>query len=240
MKSSFIVKILIVNLIFLLSTSTCFSQEIMLPSVYVGTNRFSLSSKYDVLNPGWGGQLGFNTKVGSKWIQFDASLEFDVKGLRKKYSQTMTAETGRTMESNNSITSYALHAVIPLGISIGYYAPEIDNSEYNILGASLVGGGFIDLGIWGENRLKQENRLSNTHIINEESTVYTQNCFGGNALQRKRFDAGIYFGIAATTQIIGVSIVYRKGFLNVSNIDKLTCNNNGLYINLTINCTYEN
>lgn len=236
-KSNKTVKILMTCLMWLLSTSICGAQQIVLPSLYVGTNRASLKSRYDILDPGWGGQIGFNLKIGGKWIQFDGGLEFDVKGFRKKYDQIISSESGRMIESNNLITSYGLHTVLPLGLSLGYYVPD-DLDGGNILGASVVGGGFIDLGIWGENSLTQKNRLSDhNHVLFEESNTYTQNCFGSHSLQRKRFDAGIYFGLAATTNVVGISVIYRKGFLNMSNIDNLSYKNNGLYINLTLNLT---
>lgn len=236
-KSNQTVKMLITGIMCLLSAAICCAQQIALPSLYVGTNRASLDSRYEVLDPGWGGQLGFNLKIGGKWIQFDGGLEFDVKGFRKKYDQTISSESGRNIESNNSITSYGLHTVLPLGLSLGYYVPD-DLEGGNILGASVVGGGFIDLGIWGETSLTQKNRLShNNNVLFEESNTYKQNCFGSHSLQRKRFDAGIYFGLAATTNIVGISVIYRKGLLNVSNIDNLSYKNNGLYINLTLNLT---
>lgn len=230
--------ILLLDIMSLLSGSTCFSQSIVLPSLYAGTNRMSLDSKFKVMDPGWGGQLGYNIKAGAKWIQFDGSFELNVKGLRKEYNQTMTSETGREIESKNSMSSYALHTTIPVGISLGYYVG--DNKGVDVEGGSIVGGGFIDVGIWGQNRLTQKNRLSNQHgLLTEESNTYKQNCFGASSIQRKRFDAGIYFGVAATTSIIGISVIYRKGLLNISNIDGYNYTSNGLFINLTFNCTYE-
>lgn len=238
MKIHKYLRILVFTIILVFPALTCFSQAITLPSLYVGTNRMSLDSKFNVLNPGWGGQLGFNMKVGCKWIQFDAGLEFNVKGLNKKYNQLMSFENGVELESKNSISSYALHTTLPVGLSLGYYKGDFEG--YNVMGASLVGGGYIDLGIWGQNRLKQNNTLFNRNSNKyEESNVYTQNCFGDASIQRKRFDAGIYFGIAATTDIIGVSVIYRKGFLNMSNIDGYKFTNNGLFINLTLNCTKD-
>lgn len=238
MKSRKFYMILLLEIIFLLPGSTCFSQSIVLPSIYVGANRMSLDSQYKILDPGWGGQLGFNIKSGAKWIQFDGGLEFNVTNLKKKYDQSMTSDTGRKLESKSSISSYAIHTTIPVGISLGYYVSEWNHT--NIEGGSIVGGGFVDIGIWGQNRIKQDNRLSSQRsTLFEESNVYTQNCFGNSSIQRKRFDAGIYLGIAVTTSLIGINVIYRKGFLNMSNIDGYNYTNNGLFINLTFNCTYD-
>lgn len=238
MKNKRHIMILLMGAISLLYGRVCFSQSVALGSLYAGANRMSLDSRYNIMDPAWGGQLGLNLKVGAKWIQFDYGLELNVKGLKMEYSHDMEADTGRKLESNNSITSYAVHTTIPVGVSLGYYSGDYEGC--NIEGGSIVGGGFIDLGIWGQNWLKQSNVLSNRHsTIMEESNIYTQNCFGKSSIQRKRFDAGIYFGVALTTSVIGVSVIYRKGLLNLSNVDGCNYTSNGLFINLSYNFTYE-
>lgn len=238
MKSQRLLMILLLDIITVLFGSNCFSQAIVLPTLYLGTNRMSLDSRYKVMNPGWGGQIGYNIKAGAKWIQFDGGLELNVRGMKMKYNQTMTADNGRELKSENSISSYALHTTIPAGISLGYYVG--DGKDSNIVGGSIVGGGFIDVGIWGQNRLTQKNKLSNSYsTLTEESNTYSQSCFGKSSIQRKRFDAGIYLGVDLTTELLGISVIYRKGLFNMSNIDGYDYTGNGLFINLTFNCTCD-
>lgn len=218
------------------------AQEVAEGGIFSGVNRGGLATRFDEYDNRTGAQGGMWLKVGSKWIQGEGALEYSFRGF--KYNQGV--RVGSVFDDTYChdwqcrVTSTSHHLSLPLSVAVGYW-PLMEKRDYEGVGITISGGGYIDFGIVGATKAKVEYAYMEGNSIMGDYTPGSVKAglYGDLPHQLKRFDygwsVGMMFGAGAGFRI-GAS--YRQGLANLSNLDGYKAYNRCFLVNLMLsfNC----
>lgn len=229
-------------IVFSLQSQTAAGQDVLDGGFFAGMNTSNIDTKFSEYDSRWGGQGGFWLKLGSKWIQGEAALEYSYRSYKYQQDVIVGSTTDQTYSNvfNNSIVSTSHHITIPLSIAVGYWNMTEDN-DYEGAGLTVSGGCYIDIGIAGRTKaeVNYKYKEGGSVVYDHKPEPVKTGLYGDKKHQLKRLDAGwtvgMMFGAGAGFRI-GAS--YRHGFVNISNIDGYKIYNRSLCINflLGFNC----
>ncbi len=216
------------------------SQDVLEAILYGGVNFSNLHTKYNEYDNALGGQGGFLTKVGSRFVQVELGLEYSYKGYKYKNETQVGSEGGA--DSNYSfvvetrISSMSHHITIPIAIAIGKWSDEGNG------GISFSGGGYADIGIYGRNVAKEKTLYYDANALYgvDDEVKYKTDLYGDMNHQIKRIDAGWQLGcLIGMGPVLRIGATYRRGLVNVSNISGYKQYNKSFMINLLFCVHYE-
>lgn len=239
-KSQYMIIALFLCLIFI--PEKIAAQAVRDGGFYAGANISKFDTHYNEYDNLWGGQGGIMFKVGTKWLQMEAALEYAYRGT--KYQQTLyvgsTTDSSYRNEYQSKVVSSGHHITIPISLALGYWNMTEDN-DWSGAGFTVSGGGYIDIGVAGHTKanLSYVYKESGAAIEDIKYDPVSTKLFGDLPHQIKRFDAGWTVGMmfgAGSGFRIGAS--YRHGLLNMSNLKGYKIYNRGIFLNfiLGMNC----
>lgn len=220
------------------------AQMVIDGGFYAGMNINGLNTPLHEYDNRCGGQGGFMLKVGNRWIQGETALEYSYREFR--YDQSV--KVGSTNDASyqerwkTSVISSSHHITLPLSVAVGYW-PMTEDNDYEGVGFTISGGGYIDIGVVGTTKAKSNYAYleSNSIMKDHKCNPIKSNLYGSENHQLHRFDYGLTVGMmfgAGAGFRLGVS--YRHGLANLSNMDGYKIRNKTLFINLIISpCCFD-
>lgn len=218
-------------LLFLLQFNVAQAQDVCEGGFYVGTNRTKFHERFFVYDNRWGGQVGFDAKIGNKFIQTELSLGYLNMGVKYIVNGVVGLDKNSKYQEHRYTYKSSGHYIdLPISISLGWW--DMQDSGF---GMTVSGGAYMSVGLAGEINVKGEYKSHDEggHLYDSFSKKYSIKYFGDNNYQYKRFDAGwTVGGRFALGEIIRISVLYRQGFVNLSNIKNYKVTNRSLMLGL--------
>lgn len=205
------------------------AQDVCEMGFYGGTNKAKLEERFFDYDNRWGGQVGFDAKVGAKWVQVEMSLGYLNAGTKYTLnSRVGLNENSMHQEQTFKYKSSAHYVDIPVSLALGWWGMEDSG-----FGLTVSGGAYMSVGLAGKIKVKGDFKSHDESgfLYETFSKDYSTKLFGDEPFQYKRFDAGWTVGARlALGEVFRVAVSYRQGLVNLSNVDGYKATNRMLMI----------
>lgn len=206
------------------------SQDVCEVGFYLGTNMSKLNEEFFNYDNAWGGQVGAEWKVGSKWCQFEGQIGYSV--MMSKYKDMVEVgqlEGGLVQRNESQYKAVGHYLDLPLYLSLGWW--DMKDTGF---GLTVLGGAFMEVGLAGKINIETDSENINYGVVTERHTSHNStSLFGDDNCNMKRVNAGWTIGgRMALGERIRIGATYRHGLVNLSNVHGRKSTRNSFFINI--------